>query len=189
MPMTMDAGEDETVLDLGTTSPDHCPCQGDAAVDARKALTGLPISDATTGVARSRRSGSIGRRRARAGADERRPRRRADPRSIPGRYLVRGERGRVDHRPGARERRGQPARTASRLPTLTRGGVSGSLGRHFDRVYRHALDAGAAREESCPDPVAVVRRRPTNINADEAPSSSSRRPSSRPSMTSCPRIW
>ena len=47
--MTMDAGEDETVLDLGTTSPEHCP-EGDAAVDATLALTGLPISDATTAV-------------------------------------------------------------------------------------------------------------------------------------------
>ena len=47
MPMTMDAGEDETVLDLGTTSPEHC-VEGDAAVDATLALTGLPISDATT---------------------------------------------------------------------------------------------------------------------------------------------
>ena len=47
MPMTMDAGEDETVLDLGTTSPTHC-VEGDAAVDATLALTGLPISDATT---------------------------------------------------------------------------------------------------------------------------------------------
>ena len=45
--MTMDAGEDETVLDLGTTAPEHCP-EGDAAVDATLALTGLPISDATT---------------------------------------------------------------------------------------------------------------------------------------------
>ena len=49
MPMTMDAGEDETVLDLGTTSPEHC-VEGDAAVDATLALTGLPISDATTAV-------------------------------------------------------------------------------------------------------------------------------------------
>ena len=49
MPMTMDAGEDETVLDLGTTAPEHCP-EGDAAVDATLALTGLPISDATTAV-------------------------------------------------------------------------------------------------------------------------------------------
>ena len=47
MPMTMDAGEDETVLDLGMTSPTHC-VEGDAAVDATLALTGLPISDATT---------------------------------------------------------------------------------------------------------------------------------------------
>ena len=49
MPMTMDAGEDETVLDLGTTAPEHCP-EGDAAVDATLALTGLPISDATTAI-------------------------------------------------------------------------------------------------------------------------------------------
>ena len=47
MPMTMDAGEDEAVLDIGTTSPEHC-VEGDAAVDATLALTGLPISDATT---------------------------------------------------------------------------------------------------------------------------------------------
>ena len=49
MPMTMDAGEDDTVLDLGTTAPEHCP-EGDAAVDATLALKGLPISDATTAI-------------------------------------------------------------------------------------------------------------------------------------------
>ena len=43
MPMTMDAaGEDETVLDIGTTTPEHC-ASGDSSVDATLTFAGLAI--------------------------------------------------------------------------------------------------------------------------------------------------
>ena len=43
MPITMDAaGEDETVLDIGTTTPEHC-ASGDSSVDATLTFAGLAI--------------------------------------------------------------------------------------------------------------------------------------------------
>ena len=76
---------------------------------------------------------------------ERRPRRRRAPRwasRSPASRRPAAARRCERHRPGARD----DVASGTPLFPLTAGRrVSGSLGRHFDRVYRHALDAGAAR--------------------------------------------